>query len=184
MLKKLVPLFILVAVASNSVVAFAGDSWSNTNSSSKCGMSMNQTIPAKQDIVGTALNNPNFSTLVTALKAAGLVEALKAPGPYTVFAPTNAAFAKLPAGTLENLLKPENKAQLQEVLKYHVLQGNVASKDIQRGSTEVNTLQGEAVEVERNVLGNITVDDAKVIIPDVATTNGTIHAIDTVLIPE
>jgi uncharacterized surface protein with fasciclin (FAS1) repeats len=191
MLKKLVPLFILVAVASNSVLALANDNWSNTTSSSKstvtttkCGMSMNQSVPAKMDIVGTAMNNPNFSTLVAALKAAGLVEALKAPGPYTVFAPTNAAFAKLPAGTLENLLKPENKAQLQEVLKYHVLQGNVPSKDIQRGETEVNTLQGEAVEVERNVLGNITVEGAKVVIPDVATTNGTIHAIDTVLIPQ
>lgn len=191
MLKKLVPLFILVAVASNSVLALANDSWSNTTSSSKstvtttkCGMSMNQTVPAKMDIVGTAVNNPNFSTLVAALKAAGLVDALKGDGPFTVFAPTNAAFAKLPAGTLENLLKPENKAQLQEVLKYHVLQGNVPSKDIQRGETHVNTLQGEAVEVERNVLGNITVEGAKVIIPDVATTNGTIHAIDTVLIPQ
>jgi uncharacterized surface protein with fasciclin (FAS1) repeats len=191
MLKKLVPLFILVAVASNSVLALANDNWSSTTSSSKssmsttkCGMSMNQTVSAKMDIVGTAVNNSNFSTLVAALKAAGLVDALKGNGPFTVFAPTNAAFAKLPAGTVENLLKPENKAQLQEVLKYHVLQGNVPSKDIQRGKTQVNTLQGEAVEVERNVLGNITVEGAKVVIPDVATTNGTIHAIDTVLIPE
>jgi uncharacterized surface protein with fasciclin (FAS1) repeats len=191
MLKKLVPLFILVAVASNSVLALANDNWSNTTSSSKssmsstkCGMSMNQSQAAKMDIVGTAVNNPNFSTLVAALKAAGLIDTLKGNGPYTVFAPTNAAFAKLPAGTLENLLKPENKAQLVEVLKYHVLQGNVPSKDIQRGETEVNTLQGQAIEVERNVLGNITIDDAKVIIPDVATTNGTIHAIDSVLIPQ
>jgi uncharacterized surface protein with fasciclin (FAS1) repeats len=191
MLKKLVPLFILVAVASNSVLALANDNWSSTTSSSKssmsttkCGMSMNQTVSAKMDIVGTAVNNSNFSTLVAALKAAGLVDALKGNGPFTVFAPPHEAFAKLPAGTVENLLKPENKAQLQEVLKYHVLQGNVPSKDIQRGKTQVNTLQGEAVEVERNVLGNITVEGAKVVIPDVATTNGTIHAIDTVLIPE
>jgi len=147
-------------------------------------MSMNQTMPAKMDIVGTAVNNSNFSTLVAALKAAGLVDALKGNGPFTVFAPTNAAFAKLPAGTVENLLKPENKAQLQEVLKYHVLQGNVASKDIQRGETEVNTLQGQAVEVKKNVLGTINVGGAKVVIPDVATTNGTIHAIDSVLIPQ
>jgi len=182
MLKKLVPLLILMAVASNTVVAFAGDGCAMSNSGNKYGMS--QTMSAKKDIVGTALSNPNFSTLVVALKAAGLVDALKGNGPFTVFAPTNAAFAKVPAATLQNLLKPENKSQLQEVLKYHVLQGNVLSKDIKRGKVEVNTLQGQALQVKRNILGTITIDGAKVIIPDVMTTNGTIHAIDTVLIPE
>ena len=182
MLKKLVPLFILIAMVSGSVTAFAGDAWYNTTAPSKS--NINQVASTKLDIVGTALNNSNFSTLVTALKAAGLVDTLKMNGPYTVFAPTNAAFAKLPTGTLERLLKPENKTMLQEILKYHVIQGNVLSKDIQRGTMEVNTLQGEALEVTRNILGTITIDGAKVVIPNVSTTNGTIHAIDSVLIPE
>ena len=111
MLKKLVPLFILIAMVSGSVTAFAGDAWYNTTAPSKS--NINQVASTKLDIVGTALNNSNFSTLVTALKAAGLVDTLKMNGPYTVFAPTNAAFAKLPTGTLESLLNPENKNMLQ-----------------------------------------------------------------------
>jgi uncharacterized surface protein with fasciclin (FAS1) repeats len=180
MLKKLVPFLMILAVASTGLVALASDA--STHATKSCGMSA-AAAPVKLDIVGTAVQNPNFSTLVAALKAAGLVETLKGSGPFTVFAPTNEAFAKLPAGTVEHLLKPENKAQLQEVLTYHVLAGNVRAKDIQQGETDVKTLQGQTLEVEKNVFGNVTINDAKVIIPDVVTSNGTIHAIDTVLIP-
>jgi uncharacterized surface protein with fasciclin (FAS1) repeats len=179
MLKKLVPFLMILAVASTGLVAFAGDASTHPT---RCGGYATVT-PAKLDIVGVAVQNPNFSTLVAALKAAGLVETLKGSGPFTVFAPTNEAFAKLPAGTVENLLKPENKAQLQQVLTYHVLAGNVQAKDIQQGETDVKTLQGQTLEVKKNVFGNVTINDAKVIIPDVVTSNGTIHAIDTVLIP-
>jgi len=170
----------VLAVANPGLVAFAGDA---STYATRCGSMPVVVTPAKLDIVGTAVQNPNFSTLVTALKAAGLVETLKGPGPFTVFAPTNDAFAKLPAETLEHLLKPENKAQLQAILTYHVLAGNVRSKDIQQGETDVKTVQGQTLEVEKNVLGQVTINDAKVIIPDVGTSNGTIHAIDTVLIP-
>ncbi len=170
----------ILAVASTGLVALASDA--STHATKSCGMSA-AAAPVKLDIVGTAVQNPNFSTLVAALKAAGLVETLKGSGPFTVFAPTNEAFAKLPAGTVEHLLKPENKAQLQEVLTYHVLAGNVRAKDIQQGETDVKTLQGQTLEVKKNVLGNVTINDATVIIPDVVTSNGTIHAIDTVLIP-
>jgi uncharacterized surface protein with fasciclin (FAS1) repeats len=180
MLKKLVPFLMILAVASTGLVALASDA--STHATKSCGMSA-AAAPVKLDIVGTAVQNPNFSTLVAALKAAGLVETLKGSGPFTVFAPTNEAFAKLPAGTVEHLLKPENKAQLQEVLTYHVLAGNVRAKDIQQGETDVKTLQGQTLEVKKNVLGNVTINDATVIIPDVVTSNGTIHAIDTVLIP-
>jgi uncharacterized surface protein with fasciclin (FAS1) repeats len=134
------------------------------------------------DIVDTAMANADFSTLVTALKAAELVDALKAEGPFTVFAPTNAAFAALPAGTLDDLLKPENKEKLQGILKYHVVSGKVMAADIAEGSTDVATLQGANVAVAKNAEG-VTVGGAKVTGADVAATNGVIHVIDTVIMP-
>ncbi len=136
------------------------------------------------DIVDTAVANGNFKTLVTALTAADLVPTFKGPGPFTVFAPTDAAFAKLPPGTVENLLKPENKPILIQILKYHVVAGNFTAQAIidLKPPVRVETLAGRSVLV--TLEGNqLRVNDALVIIPNVFCTNGIIHAIDTVLIP-
>ena len=140
--------------------------------------------PSGLDIVDTAIANGNFKTLVKALTAADLVDALKGPGPFTVFAPTDAAFAKLPPGVIDDLLKPENKPKLIELLKYHVVAGNLTSQAIidKKPPVRLETLAG------RNVLitldgDKLKVNDATVIIPNVFCTNGIIHAIDTVLLP-
>lgn len=136
------------------------------------------------DIVATAMSNPDFSTLVAALKAAELVEALQGAGPFTVFAPNNAAFAALPAGALDDLLKPENKEKLQTVLKYHVVAGKVASADIAEGETEVDTMvEGKKLKVSKTADG-VTVNGAKVSAVDVPASNGVIHVIDAVAMPE
>ena len=138
------------------------------------------TAPTGKTIVSIASGNKNFSTLVTALKAADLVETLSAAGPFTVFAPTNAAFAKLPKATLANLLKPENKEQLQKILTYHVVSGAVTSKMLKSG--RVATVEGSNVTVR--IRGKkVRVNNAKVIMADVKSSNGVIHAIDTVLMP-
>jgi uncharacterized surface protein with fasciclin (FAS1) repeats len=150
------------------------------------GMSNPGTAPASatpasgKTIVSIAAGNKNFTTLVTALKAADLVNTLSGEGPYTVFAPTNAAFAKLPKATLANLLKPANKEQLKKVLTYHVVSGAVTSKQLKSGS--VATVEGGNVTVK--VSGKkVKVNNANVILADVKASNGYIHAIDTVLIP-
>ena len=138
------------------------------------------TAPTGKTIVSIASGNKNFSTLVTALKAADLVETLSAAGPFTVFAPTNAAFAKLPKATLANLLKPENKEQLQKILTYHVVSGAVTSNQLKSG--KVATVEGGNVTVK--ISGKkVRVNNAKVIMADVKASNGVIHAIDTVLMP-
>ncbi len=137
----------------------------------------------KKDIVETASSKEDFSTLVTAVSEAGLVEALQGDGPFTVFAPTNDAFAALPDGTVETLLMDENIDQLQAILKLHVVAGKIKSKDIAEGTTEVETLGGETIEVV-NTGGTITVGGAEVIMADVYTSNGVIHAIDGVILPE
>ncbi len=143
-------------------------------------------IPAlsrAQDIVDAAAGNPDFSTLVAAVKAAGLVDTLKSPGPFTVFAPTNEAFAKLPAGTVENLLKPENKDQLTKVLTYHVVPGRVpASEVVKLNGHNVTTVEGSPARVSVNG-GSVKVGDANVIKTDIEVTNGIIHVIDSVLLP-
>lgn len=132
------------------------------------------------DIVDVAAGNPDFSTLVAAVKAAGLVETLKGKGPFTVFAPTNAAFAKLPAGTVESLLKPESKDKLVAILTYHVVAGKVMAADVKAG--EVATVQGSKATIA--VDGGVTIDGAKVVATDVAASNGVIHVIDTVIMPK
>jgi uncharacterized surface protein with fasciclin (FAS1) repeats len=134
----------------------------------------------KKDIVDTAVAAGSFNTLAAALKAAGLVDALKGKGPFTVFAPTDEAFAKLPKGTVETLLKPENKAKLTAILKYHVVSGNVMAKDVKSGSVE--TLAGQRIDLVAEK-GNVTVDKAKVTKTDIEATNGVIHVIDTVILP-
>lgn len=136
----------------------------------------------KKDIVDVAAGNPDFSTLVAAVKAAGLVDALKGDGPLTVFAPTNAAFAKLPAGTVETLLKPENKAQLVDILTYHVVAGKVMAADVVKVSS-ATTLQGQDVAVKVSY-GTVSINGSKVTATDIGASNGVIHVIDTVLMPE
>jgi uncharacterized surface protein with fasciclin (FAS1) repeats len=134
------------------------------------------------DIVDTAAGAGSFNTLVAAVKAAGLTETLKGPGPFTVFAPTDEAFAKLPAGTVEKLLQPENKAQLVAILTYHVVPGETMSSDIAGKKLEVATVEGEKVSIDATD-GAVMVDNAKVVQADVKADNGVIHVIDTVMMP-
>jgi len=138
--------------------------------------------PAPQkDIVDTAVAAGSFQTLAAALQAAGLVETLKGPGPFTVFAPTDAAFAKLPAGTVESLLKPENKAKLTAILMYHVVPGRVLAAQV-GGMTSAPTANGQTLAISSEN-GIVTVDGARVTKADILCSNGVIHVIDTVLLP-
>lgn len=136
----------------------------------------------KMDIVDTAASNSDFSTLVAAVKAADLVDALKADGPLTVFAPTNEAFAKLPVGTVESLLLPENKAKLVQILTYHVVAGQVMAADVVKVDS-AKTLEGSSITVTVSEDG-VKVDNANVITTDIKTSNGVIHVIDTVIMPK
>jgi uncharacterized surface protein with fasciclin (FAS1) repeats len=135
-----------------------------------------------KDVVEVAAGAGTFSTLVTAVKAAGLVETLKGSGPFTVFAPTDEAFAKLPKGTVEDLLKPENKAKLAKILTYHVVPGKIMSGDIKGKNTIVKSVEGSDLAV--NATDGVKINDAKVVTADVAASNGVIHVIDTVVMPK
>ena len=136
---------------------------------------------AKKDIVDTAVGAGKFNTLAAALKAAGLVETLKGEGPFTVFAPTDEAFAKLPAGTVEDLLKPENKEKLTAVLTYHVVAGKAMAKDV-AGMGSAKTVNGKELKLKAYD-GKVKVDSATVTTADIAASNGVIHVIDAVLLP-
>lgn len=136
---------------------------------------------AEKDIVDTAVEAGQFKTLAAALKAAGLVNTLKGAGPFTVFAPTDAAFAKLPAGTVETLLKPENKDQLTAILTYHVVPGAVMASDVVK-LDEAKTVNGAAVDVTATG-GKVKINDANVTKADIAASNGVIHVIDSVILP-
>jgi len=142
------------------------------------------TLPAgaqQKDIVDTAVAAGSFTTLAAALKAADLVDTLKGAGPFTVFAPTDEAFAKLPAGTVENLLKPENKEKLKAILTYHVVAGKVMAADVVKLKT-AKTVQGSTVDIS-TMGGKVKVDNANVVKTDIAASNGVIHVIDTVIMP-
>ena len=140
-----------------------------------------ETKPAKaNDIVAVASGAGSFNTFVAAVKAAGLVETLQGAGPFTVFAPTDEAFAKLPKGTVEDLLKPENKEKLVAILTYHVLAGKVMAADVK--TMKAKTVNGQSLDVKVTDSG-VTVDNSKVIKTDVAASNGIIHVIDTVVLP-
>ena len=153
---------------------FAGEcSASKTASAATCS--------AGKDLVAVAAGAENFKTLVAAVKAAGLVETLQGKGPFTVFAPTDAAFAKLPAGTVEDLLKPENKSKLVAILTSHVVPGKVLAADVK--TMEAKTVQGQSVNLVVSDTG-VTVDGAKVVKTDVMAENGVIHVIDTVILPK
>ena len=136
----------------------------------------------KKDIVDVAAENGSFTTLVAAVKAAGLVDTLKGDGPFTVFAPTDEAFAALPEGTVEMLLKPENKDKLVAILTYHVVPGKIMAAEVMKLSS-AETVQGETVMVAIDD-GNVMINTAKVVIPDVKASNGVIHVIDAVLLPK
>lgn len=133
------------------------------------------------DIVDTAIEAGTFKTLVTAVKAAGLAEVLKGKGPFTVFAPTDDAFAKLPKGTVEDLLKPENKEKLKAILTYHVVSGKVTATDAAK-LTSAKTVQGESIGIEVEG-GKVQINDAKVVKADIEASNGVIHVIDSVILP-
>jgi len=135
----------------------------------------------KADIVDLAISQDFLSTLVAAVKAGDLVGTLKGDGPFTVFAPTNEAFAKLPAGTVENLLKPENKAQLVKILTYHVVPGKVMSKDLKNGQM-AKTVEGSSIKVTL-MNGKVMINNANVTAADIVADNGVVHVIDTVIMP-
>lgn len=134
------------------------------------------------DIVDTAISAGQFTTLVAAVQAAGLVDTLKGEGPFTVFAPTDAAFAALPAGTVEDLLKPENKDRLVAVLTYHVVPGKVMSADIAGKSMQAASVQGGNLSIDAT--NGVKVDGANVVTADIETSNGVIHVIDAVVLPK
>jgi len=136
---------------------------------------------AEKDIVETAVAAGQFKTLAAALNSAGLVETLKGPGPFTVFAPTDAAFAKLPAGTVESLLRPENKAKLVAILTYHVVAGEVPAAEVVK-LKDVKTVNGKSAAVMVNG-ATVSINNARVTTADVAASNGVIHVIDTVILP-
>ncbi|MDO6540211.1 fasciclin domain-containing protein [Alteromonas stellipolaris] len=159
---KLIPLVMMSLI---SISAFAGHHMESE----------------KADIVDTAASKEMFSTLVAAVEAADLVDTLKGKGPFTVFAPTNKAFSKLPEGTVEMLLKPENKALLSQVLTYHVVSGSVMAEDVM-SLTSAATVEGTDITVV-TAMGKVMINDATVIKADVKTSNGVIHVIDTVLLP-
>ncbi len=135
----------------------------------------------EKDIVDTAVAAGSFTTLVAAVKAAGLVETLKGDGPFTVFAPTDEAFAKLPEGTVETLLKPENKDKLIAILTYHVVAGKVLAADVVKLES-AETVQGQSVKIMTHD-GSVMINDATVVAADIMTSNGVIHVIDTVILP-
>ncbi|WED22190.1 fasciclin domain-containing protein [Vibrio sp. JC009] len=164
----------LISALMALTATFAIAACSNTSSHSNKMM--------KQDIVDIAASNGSFNTLVAAVKAAGLVDTLKSDGPFTVFAPTDEAFAKLPAGTVESLLKPENKDTLIAVLTYHVVPGKVMASDVVNIDS-AKTVQGQSLMVKTNS-GNVMIDNAKVVAADIEASNGVIHVIDRVVLPK
>jgi len=172
----------MLAVAVLGVGLLASACSSNSNSSSSAAAA---TETASKNIVAIAKSDPNLSTLVAAVQAGGLVSTLEGPGPYTVFAPTNAAFAALPAGTLQTLLQPANKAMLDSILTYHVVPGALKAADVVPG--EVKTVNGATFTVN-STNGQLTITDgkgntAKIVQTDIVASNGVVHVINAVLLP-
>jgi uncharacterized surface protein with fasciclin (FAS1) repeats len=183
-MRNKIAVLLLAAVSVAATAAFAG---------SKNPIVGGQEMYPTKDIIDNAVNSADHTTLVAAVKAAGLVDTLKGPGPFTVFAPTNEAFAKLPAGTVENLLKPENKDALAKVLTYHVVPGRLGAIELKKqvkagnGQAELKTVSGGTLTV--TIQGkNIVLKDEKggmstITIPNVFQSNGVIHVVDTVVLP-
>ncbi len=172
----------LLTCSLTTATTFAGQCGNKTAQSKTTVMTVSTAATATHEktLVAIAAGNKNFTTLVAAVKAAGLVEALNGDGPFTIFAPTNEAFAKLPAGTVESLLKPENKDKLAAILKYHVVPGKVMAADVTTG--EALTLQGSTLEI-KVAKGAVTIDKAQVVTTDIVGSNGVIHVIDSVILP-
>lgn len=164
------------------VAAAAAALWSLPAHPARAADGMPAAMAPTPDIVDTAVAAGSFKTLAAALKAAGLVDTLKGPGPFTVFAPTDEAFAKLPAGTVESLLKPENKDQLVKILTYHVVAGKVMAADVVKLDS-AKTVQGGSLAI-KVVDGKVWVDGAQVIKTDIVASNGVIHVIDSVVLPK
>jgi len=186
-------LVLLAAAAAIALTAGAAAPLSAAMSEKTVNVGGAPMYPSK-NIIQNAVNSKDHTTLVAAVKAAGLVETLEGPGPFTVFAPTNAAFAKLPAGTVDNLLKPENKPTLVKVLTYHVVPGRMTAVNLMKavkdgeGEAKLKTVAGETITIKQAGPGKLTVTDDKgdvamVTIADVLQSNGVIHVIDTVLLP-
>jgi transforming growth factor-beta-induced protein len=179
----------IAALSLSMSAGLAGPCSSSATASSDCSENksggnvvvVNYWAPEK-DIVDTAVAAGSFNTLAAALKAAGLIDALKGEGPFTVFAPTDAAFAALPAGTVETLLKPENKAMLQSILLYHVVPGELDAKHV-LGQKTLTTLNGQRTDIAMKS-GNAKIDGATIVKTDIMTSNGIIHVIDAVILPE
>jgi uncharacterized surface protein with fasciclin (FAS1) repeats len=171
---RILTLAVLVAAVSLSPSLIAGECSASKTASAA-------TRAAGKDLVAVASDADNFKTLVAAVKAAGLVETLQSKGPFTIFAPTDAAFAKLPVGTVESLLKPENKEKLVAILTYHVVSGKVLAADVK--TSEAKTVQGRSVKLVVSDAG-VMVDNAKILKTDVMAENGVIHVIDTVMMPK
>lgn len=180
----------LAAAAMATTLLFAGAGAVQAKNPMVGGAAM---YPTK-DIIDNAMHSKDHTTLVAAVKAAGLVDTLKGPGPFTVFAPTNAAFAKLPAGTVDTLVKPENKATLTKILTYHVVPGRITAMDIatmakaHAGKAILKTVQGETLTAWKDKAGAWWLTDAKggkakITIANVMQSNGVIHVVDTVLMP-
>ena len=148
-----------------------------------CASQARQAATADRDIVETAVSAGSFQTLAKALQAAGLIDALKGAGPFTVFAPTDAAFARLPAGTLDNLLQPQNAERLKAVLTYHVVVGKVLSNQA-ASLAKATTLQGQPLDFATSEDRSVMVNQARVVRADVTASNGVVHAIDSVLLPK
>lgn len=169
-----------IGIAAVAVVALAGCSSTASSTTSESPTASASVSPtATGDVVAVAAGNATTTTLVTAVEAAGLVETLQGPGPFTVFAPTDEAFAALPAGVLDKLVQPENKATLQKILTYHVVSGAVYSSDIEAG--KVKTVEGQ--DVTLSTTDGVTINGAAVSTADVPATNGVVHLIDQVLVP-
>src|SRR5687768_6976156 len=173
----------LVAVAMGSFVLTSCENAKESTNQTTPDVITEDSTPkaASKDVVDIAIGSPDHTTLVSAVTAAGLVETLKGPGPFTVFAPTNTAFSALPAGAVDGLLKPENKTSLTNVLTYHVVAGTVKANDLKDGQ-KVKTLQGEELTVSIKE-GKVMINGANVTAADLAGSNGVIHVIDAVLMP-
>lgn len=174
---------LLVAVATGSFTLISCDNAKEATTQTTPGAIAENSAPktASKDVVDIAIGSPDHTTLVSAVTAAGLVETLKGPGPFTVFAPTNTAFDALPAGTVDGLLKPEKKTALTNVLTYHVVSGTVKATDLKDGQ-KVKTIQGEELTVSIKE-GKVTINGANVTAADLAGSNGVVHVIDAVLMP-
>ena len=185
---------LIAAAAALALVAGAAAPLSAESKSEKTVNVGGAPMYPSKNIIQNAVNSKDHTTLVAAVKAAGLVDTLSGPGPFTVFAPTNKAFAKLPAGTVDNLIKPENKATLTEILTYHVVPGRMTAANLMKsikdgeGEAKLKTVSGDWLMVKQAGPGKLTITDTKgdvamVTIADVLQSNGVIHVIDTVLLP-